>query len=89
MGWEDHLVLQKGDPTANVRMDYLSKKMVKDYLKNLRRALKKIGDSLYYFRCKHATIRWLTILLLYYPACIINPTLSHLLQKDYYTLYYI
>jgi len=32
MGRQDHLTLWKGDPTANVRMDCLSKKVMKQYL---------------------------------------------------------
>jgi len=41
MGRQDHLTLQKGDPTANVRMDYLSKKVMKEYFEKPKKTLEE------------------------------------------------
>ena len=39
MGREGHLVLQKGDSIADVRMDCLSKNVMKDYFDKLEKTL--------------------------------------------------
>ena len=41
MGRQDHLVLQKGDPIANVRMDCLLKDVMKDHFDKLKKALEE------------------------------------------------
>ena len=41
MGRQEHLALWKGDPTANVRMDCLSKKVMEDYFEKLKKNLKE------------------------------------------------
>ena len=38
---QGHLVLQKGDPIANVRMDCLNKKVMKDYFDKLKKTLEE------------------------------------------------
>ena len=41
MGRQEHLALRKGDPTANVRMDCLSKKVMEDYFEKLKKNLEE------------------------------------------------
>ena len=41
MSRQNHLVLRKGDPIANIRMNYLSKKIMNDYFEKLKKTMEE------------------------------------------------